>query len=84
MLRLSWKTVRAVGRGLGAGRSGKVSPRAASLFRTWRATSVDISSAIIYTPPKAAMRVGGSRKMGAMAAGFLAHLELSSAAGCPL
>jgi hypothetical protein len=78
------KAGRALGRWRGAGRSGKVSPCATRAVRTCRATRVSTSRAIRDTPPRAAIRVGVSRKMGAMAAGFFAHCKLSAAAGCPL
>jgi hypothetical protein len=74
--------VRAAGRWLSAGRSGKVSPHSVRALRTYRSTRVYPSRAIKYTQPSAAIRVGVSRKIGVMAAGFLAHLKLSSAAGC--
>jgi hypothetical protein len=83
MVRLRGKTVRAVGRGLGAGRSGQGSPRAARRCRPWRATRVSSRSALIDPQPTAARRVGGSRQMGATAAGVWAPWQRSAAAGGP-
>jgi hypothetical protein len=65
------------GRGALAGR-GAVGQR----FSPCRSIRVS-RRAIKYTQPRAAIREGISKTMGAMAAGFLAHLQLSAAAGCP-